>query len=160
MAQLIVRIGDAKMSNQVEDQIITYSLGSCLGITFYDPIHHIGGMIHLMQPNSTIESYNKSINSYKYVDTGVPLILNQLEKMGLDKKKTEIKVAGASQLLDSKGIFNIGKKNFEALQNLLMSQQLWISAHDIGGTITRTLTLYIGTGRVEIKCSNQVIKEL
>ncbi|MBP7459773.1 MAG: chemotaxis protein CheD [Candidatus Delongbacteria bacterium] len=160
MAQLIVGIGDAKMSKLPVDQIITYSLGSCLGITIYDPGSKIGGMIHLMLPDSGIESFNRTINPYKYVDTGIPLIFNQLQKMGLDRKRAVIKVAGASQLLDSKGIFNIGKKNYEALQTILAKDQLRITASDIGGTINRTMTLNIDTGRVVLKCSNQEIKDL
>ncbi len=160
MSQHIVGISDAKFSLSHDDTIITYSLGSCIGASFYDPYKRIGGMIHLMLPDSSIESGNPKLNPYKYADTGIPMMLRQLTHFGANPKHLIVKVAGASQLLDDKNIFNIGKRNLEAFTRILYDYSLSIFKMDVGGGINRTITLNIANGILYLRNSKQEYKEL
>ena len=51
--ELKVGIGDMKL-NRGEGRIITYALGSCIGITFYDPAIRLGALLHIMLPQDSM----------------------------------------------------------------------------------------------------------
>jgi chemotaxis protein CheD len=82
----IVGVADMKISEHQDDQLITYTLGSCLGITIYDPVAHVGGMLHVMLPLSTIDPSKAAENPWMFVDTGVPRLFLSCYKQRSDKK--------------------------------------------------------------------------
>jgi chemotaxis protein CheD len=139
------------VSNDGSAEIVTYSLGSCLGITIYDPLRKIGGLLHLMLPDSTIDSAKAMTMPYMFVDTGVPRLFHAAYNLGADRSRLIIKVAGGSQLLDAQGIFNIGSRNIETFKKLLAHQGLSIHANDTGGVASRTLRLDLTNGNTTIK---------
>ena len=94
-----------------------------------------------------------------FVETGVPLLLKRMFRMGARKADISVKVAGASRILDQQGLFRIGERNYAILRRILWKNDLLIAAEDVGGTATRTLRLDIGTGRCTVK-SNGEINEL
>lgn len=148
-----------KVSSSNEDIIVTYSLGSCVGLTIYDPNIKVGGMIHCMLPLSRTDPARAETSPIMFTDTGVAKLIETVLKMGGVKKNLVAKVAGASQIMDDKGMFKIGERNYTVLRKVLWKNNILIAAEDVGGQCARTMFLYMADGRTTIK-SNGVESEL
>jgi chemotaxis protein CheD len=142
-----------KISSCVEDEIITFALGSCLGITIYDPIAHIGGMVHVMLPSSSIDLTKATLNPCMFVDTGVKNLFLASYKAGAQRDRLEVIAAGGScsSGLEQDDIFQIGKRNVTVLRSLLWKNGIFLKNSDFGGTVARTMSLDIATGIVTIR---------
>lgn len=146
-----VGISEMIVTDNPEEKLVTYSLGSCLGLTVYDAINKVGGMIHCMLPLSSIDPVKAKGNPEMFVDIGVPVLLEKFFQMGGERSQMVVKAAGCSQMLDPKGLFNIGSRNFTLLRKLLWKNSILLKAQDIGGSVSRTLSLEILTGRTVVK---------
>ena len=147
----IVDIADCKVTKDVNLSLITYSLGSCIGVTIWDPQAHVGGMLHCMLPESRISPDKAKMNPAMFCDTGVPKLFRSAYELGAVKSRLIVKLCGGAQLLDEKGTFNIGKRNYLALRKIFWKNGVMIKAEDVGGSVSRTMKLIIGTGAVTIK---------
>ena len=152
---LTVGISDMKISSNPEDVLVTYSLGSCVGIAIYDPLQKIGGLIHCMLPLSKVDLEKAKDVPYMFVDTGLPLMLQTLFNMGADRKRLVAKVAGGAVLLDDNGMFRIGERNHIVVRKLLWKNNILISSEDVGGTLARTMYLHIIDGKTIIKSAGK-----
>jgi chemotaxis protein CheD len=148
---IVVGISDMKVSNNPDEVLITYSLGSCLGVIIYDPVARVAGMLHSMLPLSKIDPHKAIASPYMFVDTGIPLLFKQAYNLGADKKNILVKAVGCSSLLDEKGFFKIGERNFTVLRKLLWKNNILIEKQDIGGSMSRTVSIIVGSGDVKIK---------
>jgi chemotaxis protein CheD len=148
---LVVGVADMVVSNDPGAELVTYSLGSCLGITIYDPIKKIGGLFHVMLPDSKIDSAKAASAPFMFLDTGLPRLFHAAYNLGADRNRLAVKVAGGAQLLDERNIFNIGGRNFQALCDLIARNGLVIHARDVGGMASRTLRFDLANGNVTIK---------
>jgi chemotaxis protein CheD len=148
---LVVGVADMAVSNDPGAELVTYSLGSCLGITVYDPVKKIGGLFHVMLPDSRIDSIKAAGSPFMFMDTGLPRLFHAAYNLGADRSRLIVKVAGGAQLLDERGVFNIGGRNFQALTELIARNGLVIHARDVGGMASRTLRFDLATGNVTIK---------
>jgi chemotaxis protein CheD len=155
----IVGVADMKISAESDDQLVTYALGSCLGIVIYDPVVKVGGMLHVMLPLSTIDAAKATENPAMFVDTGVPRLFIESYKIGAHKQRLIVKVAGGASVHgnEAEDQFQIGKRNFVMLRKLLWRNGILLQAHDVGGTHSRTMTLDIGSGEVTIKTQGQTL---
>jgi chemotaxis protein CheD len=147
---LVVGVADMVASNDPSAELVTYSLGSCLGVTVYDPFKKAGGLLHLMLPDSTINPDKAAAEPYMFVDTGVPRLFKAVYSLGGDRSRVVVKVAGGAQFFDSQGSFNIGERNCRALQALLARNGHSIHATAVGGASSRTLRLDLSNGLVSI----------
>ncbi|MFH0878950.1 MAG: chemotaxis protein CheD [Lentisphaerota bacterium] len=155
MNNVIVGISEMAVSDKADDVLITYSLGSCLGIVFYDPMVRVGGMIHCMLPLSQIDANKAQESPCMFVDTGVVLLLKEMFARGCKKSSLIVKVAGGSAVLDSKGLFKIGERNYTVFRKILWKNSMLISGEDVGGNASRTIRLEIGTGRLVMKSGGE-----
>jgi len=156
--RIVVGVADMAISSAAGDSIITHALGSCLGITIFDPVAGVGGMLHVMLPQSSIDPVKAARNPAMFVDTGVPRLFKECYKLGAQKERLVIKVAGGAKIVlqgaDSDGndddMFKVGKRNFVMLRKLLWKNGVLIKAHDVGGNISRTMEMKIETGEIII----------
>lgn len=151
MPRLIVGIGDMKLSRRCGDTLVTFALGSCLGLTLYDPQARVGGLIHIALPDSAIGAGHPDFNPLKYIDTGIPLLFREAYKLGASKPFIRVKLAGCASLSDEGGLFNIGKRNHAAARKLLWKNNVLIEAEHCGDNVSRTLSLDIANGRVTLR---------
>lgn len=156
MGTISVGIADMACSDQPTASLITYALGSCLGVTLYDPLAQVGGMLHLMLPYSKLNGDREVENPFMYVDTGLPQLFTQFYALGGRRERAVVKVAGGAQLMDSQGRFRIGERNCIMLKKLLWKNNIAIAAEELGGGISRTMTLEIGNGRVVINTAGRL----
>jgi chemotaxis protein CheD len=160
MGDLIVGISDIKVSNNLNDTIVTYGLGSCIGIAVYDPIARVGGMLHYMLPDSTLDERKAKENPAMFADTGIPLLFKTCYGLGAEKKRMIVKVAGGASILDDTNFFRIGQKNIMAMRKIFWKNNVMITAEDTGANHNRTVRLEMATGRMLVKTSGGEMKEL
>lgn len=149
----IVGVADMKVSNQPAESIITYSLGSCIGLVIYDPAVKVGGILHYMLPESSIDKEKAAARPYMFADSGIPRLFKSAYQLGAVKQRMKIYVAGGAEILDQKGFFNIGKRNYMALKKMFFKNNVMINKQDVGGNVNRTVRIEIGTGDIFVKTS-------
>lgn len=148
----VVGVSDFRVSSNTEETIITYALGSCLGIAAYDPSINVGGLLHVMLPLSKADPEKAARKPAMYVDTGFQLLLNELYNLGAKKRRLKITVAGGASM-KTKGeddYFKIGKRNITVLRRLLWKNKFMITSQDVGGNKSRTMALQIADGYISI----------
>ncbi len=149
----VVGVSDMKVSNNPEDDIVAYSLGSCIGLVIYDRFARIGGMLHYMLPDSSIDLEKAQSNPFMFADTGIPTLFKTAYQYGAKKQRMTVYIAGGAAILNQKGFFNIGKQNYMALKKMFFKNNVLINNQNIGGNINRTIRLEISTGNIYIKTS-------
>jgi len=149
----IVGVADMKTSNQSGDTIITYSLGSCIGVVIYDPLAKAGGILHYMLPDSSIDDAKAKARPFMFADTGIPRLFKETYTLGGKKSRIKVFIAGGAEILDQKGFFNIGKRNYMALKKMLFRNNVLIEKQAVGGNVNRTVRLEIDTGHIYVKTS-------
>lgn len=157
-ANITVDISDMKLTNNRDDILVTYSLGSCAGLTLYDPVAGVGGMIHCMLPLSKIDPEKAKIKPYMFVDTGVAAMLGELYAMGAQRQNIIAKVAGAGSPLGKEETFRIGQRNYTILRKFLWKNNILIDKEDVGGSKARTLLLYMEDGKTTVKCEGKEVE--
>lgn len=153
--RVVVGIADLAVSNHPNTVLTTYSLGACLGVAIYDPVVKVGGLLHSMLPDSTIDPTKAAATPALFVDTGMPAMFQAATKLNADKRRLLIYVAGGAQVLDDIGFYNLGQRNYGALVRWLLKEDLRIQAERVGGMINRTLSLNLQTGELTLKNSGQ-----
>ena len=135
------------------DGVTTLGLGSCVGIALRDPVTKIGGLAHVMLPDSTAIR-NSSQNVAKFADTGIVELVNQMEKLGANKARLEAKIAGGATMFQfntNNGTMMIGERNVEASKQKLAELNIPLLAQDTGANYGRTVTYYPETGEFHIR---------
>jgi chemotaxis protein CheD len=157
---LTVGVGDCKVDNSAESVLTTYALGSCIAVAIHDPVASVGGLLHFMLPESSINLERADQNPFMFADTGIPLLFHAAYGLGAEKRRMIVRVAGGAQVLDSGGVFDIGKRNQLALRKILWKAGVMIQAEQTGGTESRTVKLEVATGRFWIRGPNRDYLEL
>ena len=160
MEKIIVGVADMQVSADPNIEIVTYSLGSCLGLVIYDPVVKVGGIAHIMLPESKIERKKVIENPYKFVDTGIPLLFKSAYALGAKKSRLIVKGAGCGRVLNDANLFNIGQRNEVALRKLFWKNNILLNATDFGGNTSRTLRLRIGDGTLLVRYNRSTEKAL
>jgi len=140
-----------KISDNENDILVTYSLGSCVGVTLYDPKENIGGLIHCMLPLSKVDRDKARKNPFMFVDTGLMKMLQDMYERGAKKKNLVAKLAGGAKLLDKNNIFNVGERNIVVVRKILWKNDILIKGMDVGGSKSRTVRLYMESGRTTVR---------
>lgn len=157
---LAVGVGDLKVSAKREETLVTYGLGSCIGITIWDPVSRVGGLLHFMLPESQSDPLKAKDNPALYADTGIPLLFKSAYQLGADKKRLLVRVAGGAQVLDGDGVFNIGKRNYLAMKKIFWKAGVMIHAEEVGSNKSRTLRLHVGSGKLLLQEAGEEAREL
>ncbi len=155
MPAVVVEIADLALSRDPDDVLITYSLGSCIGVAIWDPEAHVAGLLHYMLPESHLAPEKAQANPAMFCDTGISKLFRSAYELGAAKERLRVKVAGGAQLLDDNGTLNIGKRNYLALRKVLWKNGVLIGAEDVGGSVSRTVKVSVGSGLVTVKSRNQ-----
>ena len=154
-----VGIGDMKFTRG-NGTIITYALGSCIGITVYDPAIKLGGLLHIMLPTRNDSNDTKV---FKYADSGIRETIRKLSAFGMMKSRTIVKIAGGAKMFEIRGnsdFGNIGQRNAAMVKKLLMQERMRIVAEDTGGSYARTMLINIANGDVIIRTAGKPEKHL
>ena len=147
--KLTIGIADLQLL-QTEGTLITYALGSCIGVCLYDPVLKLGGLLHIMLPLN-MEAGRK--NPLKYADTGMAEMLRQMEAKGANRARLVAKIAGGAKMFEVSGgaLGNIGQRNIESIRIQLKKHGIRLLNEDVGGSVARTMLMDVATGTVSIR---------
>lgn len=155
---LTVGIADLKVGKG-DDVLVTYALGSCVGICLYDADSKIAGLAHIMLPLSKDASAASKAtleNRRRYADTGITELIQEMNLAGASTKNLTAKIAGGAQMFSaSSAVFNIGERNLEAVKKMLASYRIRIVADDTGLNYGRTVFFHADTGIMEVKSATR-----
>ncbi|WP_131919043.1 chemotaxis protein CheD [Heliophilum fasciatum] len=132
--------------------LMTAGLGSCIGICLFDPVAKIGGLAHIMLPLST--QARSSDNKAKFADTAIPVLVDDMIKLGASKSRIVAKIAGGAQMFAFPGtsdVMRIGDRNAESVVNGLKKMNIPLLARETGGNFGRTIELNTTTGMLHIR---------
>ena len=156
----VIKVGLADLNLCRDPDIITtLGLGSCIGIALYDPSTKIGGLAHIMLPDSTKMRNNSNIA--KFADTGIEELLNRMIKAGAVKSRLVAKIAGGAKMFEVSGlsdIGNVGQRNAEASRAKLKQLGIRLIAEDTGLNYGRTVELHCDNGDYYIKSVGKPLK--
>ena len=143
--RITVGIADMKMAKG-SGVLITYALGSCIGLCFEDPALRLGALLHIMLPVN-LETGRK--NPMKYADTGIRETLRQMASLGALKTRITVKIAGGAKMFEVSGgsLGNIGQRNIESVHTILRQEGIRLIGEDVGGTVARTLLFDVASGQ-------------
>ena len=148
MEPVIVRMADCRVGQAPGQVLATYALGSCIGLAVYDPKAAVGGLLHFMLPDSGIDPARGRDNPYIFADTGIPLLLAQVCRLGASKRRLLAYAFGGARMVGCGNIFDIGKRNCLATRKILWKEGVLLTGEVVGGDLSRTVRLEIGSGRL------------
>ena len=151
MNMLIVGVADAKLTSEPDQTLVTYALGSCIAVAIHDPVAKVGGMLHFMLPESSLDPEKAQKNPHMFADTGIPLLFRTAYGLGAEKKRLQVGVFGGAQVMDDSSMFNIGKRNHAALRKIFWKAGVFIHKEAVGGTTARTVRLDVSTGKMFLR---------
>ena len=159
---VVIKVGMADLKTGKDPDILTtLGLGSCIGIALWDPVSRIGGLAHVMLPDSTKIRNNSNIA--KFADTGITELVRQMETLGAPRKRLVAKIAGGARMFEVSGstsVGNIGEKNALASKQKLKELGIPILAEDTGLNYGRTVELNCANGDYVIKAVGKPIKTI
>jgi chemotaxis protein CheD len=153
---ITVNVSDVRTSKQLDDIIVTHSLGSCVGVCLYDPVANVAGMLHYQLPSASIDASKAAERPAMYADTGMELLMKEMFAQGAQKQRLKVIVAGGASMMDDLASSSIGRRNQAAIRKIIFQQGLFIHTQDLGGTMPRTVYLNVSTGEVTIKSGGTV----
>ena len=152
MSVVTLGIGEFGAVKQAGDVIKTHALGSCVAIVILDPATRTIGMAHVALPDSKVHpSRAEKLPGY-FADTAVPVLLEKMKEMGAGGNllKMIVKLTGGANVMDKNNTFNIGKRNVLAIKKELWRHRMGARAEDVGGPISRTVTVNMDDGKVVV----------
>lgn len=158
--ELKIGIADANVVSS-PDKLVTIGLGSCVGIAIYDKSKAIGGLAHIMLPDST--QFNNINNPLKFADLAIPILVDKMIKQGALKSNLKAKIAGGASMFnfsDKSMVMDIGNRNSESVKKTLAKLCIPLIGEDVGGNKGRTVIFDTSNGTVQIKTVGVGTKEL
>ena len=150
--KLIVGIGEFAVTDQPGGSIVTHALGSCIAVCIWDPTVRVAGLLHFLLADSKINPERARQQVGTFADTGIPALFHEAYRLGLDKKRTEVRLVGGAEIATAASPSNlqVGKRNILAARNLLWKNGVMIRAEATGGNVPRTVRISADDGRVEV----------
>ena len=148
---ITVGISDLNVA-RAPDVLVTYALGSCVGICLYDSFTRVAGLSHIMLPSSA-RSRDKS-QPARYADTAIPMLIQRMVAAGANKSRLRAKIAGGAKMfatVSDNSLSNIGQRNVAAVKETLRAYGIPILADDTGKDYGRTLYFNAADGSMRIK---------
>jgi chemotaxis protein CheD len=152
---IVVGISDLQVAER-PDVLVTYALGSCVGICLYDPQRCIAGLSHIMLPSSTLSNNPK--DTYKFADTAIPFMYRLMLSKGAQQRNIRAKIAGGAKMfaaINNSSIANIGQRNVEAVKQCLQQLKIPVVAEDTGKDYGRTVYFFTENGIMKVKSVNR-----
>ncbi|MCK9216656.1 MAG: chemotaxis protein CheD [Firmicutes bacterium] len=149
--EIIVGIGEYAISNNKEDILKTFALGSCVALTIYSIRKKVLGLVHIALPCSSINSNNGYQKPGYYVDTAIPCLLNKfINQYNCSKSELIINIFGGAETSWGNDMFEVGKRNVEAVKKILTKNCVTFYSEETGGTYSRNVEADVATGTIKL----------
>lgn len=160
MGHIVVGVGDMNVSKDISDELVTHSLGSCIGVAIHDPMAKVGGLLHVMLPYAQLSPERAQTTPCMFADTGLPRLFHSVYELGAQKRRLRVVLVGGARIITGKDRYNIGKRNYAAVRRILWRNSVFVAVEEVGGTVTRTMNLSVATGEVTVRINAEFIKKL
>jgi chemotaxis protein CheD len=141
---VIVGVGELAVAEHPQ-VLVTQALGSCVGLTLWDPIRRAGGMAHIMLP--TLGDTASQGLRFRFATSAVPALVDMLADAGSPKRRLVAKLAGGAAMFGADtGSASIGARNVAQTRLELTDLGIPLRAEDTGGSHARTIELHLDTG--------------
>jgi chemotaxis protein CheD len=160
MSDIIVKLADLVASNNAQDTLVVYGLGSTTAVVLYDEVAKVGGIAHYVLPRSASKTGPSDGYPAMYADVGIPLLVESCKQLGASVGSLSARVAGGALLLEKGKCYNIGEGNVSAARKILSELGIKVIAEHVGGNHNRSLRLDIPTGKISIRHPGGTWEEL
>lgn len=150
-----VGISDCIVSREEDAVLATHALGSCIAVVIYDPLAHVGGLLHYMLPDSGSDKTKAQHKPFMFADTGIPALFHMAYKAGATKERLIVRAIGGAQVIQTGDTFNIGKRNHLAMRKILWKAGVMVQHEDVGGTAPRTVRMEVASGRILVSSGRE-----
>ncbi len=157
-----IGMGELAVSKDPSSNLACIGLGSCIALCIWDPFVRLGGIAHMLLPTSC-RSVEMTGSPAKYINSGVPNLINRMIKNGASRYNFIIKIAGGARMLSIPGennVLDIGQRNITEIRAILKRENLRIVSEDVGGISGRSLHLSVDTGRIVVRSLTGRVIEL
>jgi len=160
--RIVVGIGEFAVSNDPDAVIVTHALGSCVAVCVWDPGATVGGLVHILLPDSRINPARAQVQPGAFADTGIPLLFRTAYEYGVEKRRCKVRLIGGADMggLNSGSDRSVGKRNLLAARALLWKNGVLIEREMVGGHAARNVELTVREGRVQVTSGGQPAAEL
>ncbi|MBC2594983.1 chemotaxis protein CheD [Ruficoccus amylovorans] len=149
--KVVVGISDKAVSNHPDIVVLTYALGSCIGLLGYDPEARVVGMIHYMLADSSSYTEKARNSPCMFADTGLPMLMKDLMSFRASPKRLMFAIAGGASTNEQSDFFKIGAANIQAAEDFISRNGLRLKLRDVGGSHNRTLSFSTSSQTLSIK---------
>ncbi len=157
---VILSLVEWHVTDDADAVLVCLGLGSCIALTLYDSVAKVAAMAHMVLPDST--AGRASPGTAKFVDEAIPMLLDELHEAGANKRRLVATMTGGACMLASTfadGPEQVGPRNVAATKQTLEDAGIKISEEETGGTLGRTVRLYVGTGEIETSTAGSSVAQ-
>ena len=151
MTAVHVGMADCQVSKDQDTMLITSALGSCIAVLLHDPQARVAGLLHYMLPEAGLDPAKAAERPYMFADTGIPLLFRRAYELGAQKRRLRVWAAGAANVMDPNGLFQIGHRNQLAMRRILWRSGVIVEGTDLGGSLSRSVMLEVASGRLLLR---------
>lgn len=147
----VVGIAECKVCSDPSGTLLTFGLGSCVALALYDSRKKIGGLLHVLLPESKFGSSSREFNPHMFADTGFSSLLKALLTEGARREDLVAKLAGGANMLRASSLLDIGRRNSEVILHLLSENKIPVHGKSLGGTVGRSVELRLEDGAFRVR---------
>lgn len=158
----VVGIGEFAVSKSPDDALITHALGSCIAVCIFDHTNGVGGLLHFLLPDASINPERAKSQPAAFANSGLPLLFQSAYSLGLDKKRCRVRLIGGAEVARHEGTstLNVGKRNLLAARNILWKNGLLVESEATGGSAPRSVSLHMSDGTLNVMSGRDLITAL
>jgi chemotaxis protein CheD len=140
-----------QVSGDPEAVLFTFALGSCIAIAAHDAVANVGGLLHYMLPEASLDRDKAARNPWVFADTGIPRLVNDVCDRGASLRRLVVRIVGGAQMVGGNEMFQVGRRNYLAARKLLWKAGILVAGEAVGGEVSRTVRLEVRTGRTWVR---------
>ena len=158
-----VGIGEFAVSNDPDVVVITHALGSCVAVCLWDEDAGVAGLVHVLLPDSRINPQRAETQPGAFADTGIPTLFHEAYRYGVRKERCQVRLIGGADIThanNATGGPSVGRRNIQATRAVLWRNGVMVRGEELGGSIPRTVSIAVASGRTQVSTAGHVEKEL
>jgi chemotaxis protein CheD len=158
---IAVGLGEMQVSSDATIVLACLGLGSCIGISAYDPVSRVGGMAHVVLPQGNEADCRRTPG--KFANSALQSLVFEMERKGAQRRRIILKIAGGAKIISnvpSKSLLDIGDRNVTAIKVALAENQLEAKAEDLMGKLGRSMWLHVETGITRVRTTAGPVVEM
>jgi chemotaxis protein CheD len=156
----VIGIGEFTVTTDPDAEIVTHALGSCVAVCLWDSVSRVAGMLHFLLPEARLNPERAARQPATFADSGIPLLFQAAYRTGAVKSRLRVHLLGGAAITGGPGGLDVGRRNGLVAKKLLWQNGVLVTGESLGGTDSRTVSLFAADGRVVVTRGREVVEEL